>query len=245
MGSKKYKGKPCVYCVDGVSDDGEHIISRNFFPTTYRGNLPKAPACKRCNRGKSVLEHYLTAVLPFSSNHKTALKSQGEKVNRRLSKNLPLKNELRSGISPVWMTNDSDLPEETISLPFQPEKIIEYCEYIVRGLVWYEWDVIFPKEYVIEVMTLTQHGYSFFRDYILKMSPDFRRDKIYADGGFSYTCTRNSDDAAFSAWHLRFYEKLYLAGQTDEGGVEHIEICALTGPQSIRSIVKRFIGNAD
>ncbi len=107
MGSKKFKRKPCVYCVDGISEDGEHIISRKFFLPTYRGNLPKAPACKRCNKGKSILEHYLTAVLPFSSDHKTALKLQAGKVTRRLNKNLPLKNELRSGISPVWMTTDN------------------------------------------------------------------------------------------------------------------------------------------
>jgi len=69
MGSKKYKGKPCVYCVDGISIDGEHIISRKFFPEEFRDNLPKAPSCKQCNSDKSKLEHYLTAVLPFSSDH--------------------------------------------------------------------------------------------------------------------------------------------------------------------------------
>lgn len=49
MGSKKYKGKPCIYCVDGISGDGEHIISRKFFPEKFRGSLPKAPSCKQCN----------------------------------------------------------------------------------------------------------------------------------------------------------------------------------------------------
>ena len=245
MGSKKYKGKPCVYCVDGISGEGDHIISRKFFPVKFRGNLPKAPSCKQCNEVKSLLEHYLTAVLLFSSDHITALKSQGEKVNRRLNKNLPLKNDLRSGISPAWMPAKNGLLERTIAIPFQSEKLIEYCEYIVRGLVWHEWDVIVPKHYAIEVMSLTQHGYSFFRDYIFKLSPDLKRVRTYADGGFSYTCTRNSTDGAFSAWHLKFYEKINLSNQTMGDAIEFAEICALTGPPNIRKLIEPFKGITD
>ena len=143
------------------------------------------------------------------------------------------------------MPIENGSPEKTIALPFQSEKLIEYCEYIIRGLVWHEWDIIIPKKYVIEVMSLTQHGYSIFRDYILKLSPDLKREKMYADGGFSYTCTRNSIDAAFSAWHLKFYEKLYLSDQTEEGAVEFAEICAMTGPPNIRALIERFKGNTD
>jgi hypothetical protein len=243
MGSKKYKGKRCVYCVDGISDDGEHIISRKFFPAEFRANLPKAPSCRRCNEAKSQLEHYLTAVLPFSSNHITALKSQDEKVNRRLNKNLPLKNELRSGISSAWFPLKNGKVEKTIAIPFQSDKLIEYCEYIVKGLIWYEWDIIVPKHYVIEVMSLTQHGYAFFRDYIFKLSPDLKRERSFAEGGFSYTCTRNSTDGAFSAWHFKFYENIHLSDNTDEKSVEFAEICAMTGPPKIRTLIERFKGN--
>ncbi len=243
MGSKKYKGKSCVYCVDGISDDGEHIISRQFFPSNFRDNLPKAPSCKRCNEAKSQLEHYLTAVLPFSSNHTTALKSQKEKVNRRLNKNLPLKDKLRSGITDAWFPSKNGAVEKTIAIPFQTDKLIEYCEYIVKGLVWYEWHVIVPKQYVIEVMTLTQHGYSFFRDYIFTLSSDFRYERSFAEGGFAYTCIRNSTDAAFSAWHFSFYEKIHLSEDTDNKVVEFAEICAMAGPPTIRSLIDRFKGN--
>ena len=78
-------------------------------------------------------------------------------------------------------------------------------------------------------MPLTRdHGFIWFRD-VLEMSPEFRRDRIIAGGGFAYTCTRNRDDAAFSAWHLRFYDNLQLAGPTDDGQIWPIEFCALTG----------------
>jgi hypothetical protein len=244
MGSKKYKGKPCVYCVDGISIDGEHIISRKFFPDEFRDNLPKVPSCKQCNSAKSNLEHYLTAVLPFSSDHITALKSQAEKVNRRLNKNLPLKNELRTGISPAWFPVKNGSVEKTIAVPFQPKKLIEYCEYIVKGFIWHEWDVIIPRHYIIEVMFLTQHGYGLFRD-LLKLSPELRRQKSYANGGFSYTCTRNSTDGAFSVWHFKFYENIYLSDNTDENAVEFAEICALTSPPTIQGLIDRLIGDTD
>jgi hypothetical protein len=244
MGSKKYKGKPCVYCVDGISIDGEHIISRKFFPEEFRDNLPKAPSCKHCNTAKSKLEHYLTAVLPFSSDHITALKSQAEKVNQRLNKNLTLKNELRTGISPAWFPADNGSVEKTIAISFQPEKLIAYCEYLVKGFIWHEWDVILPKHYVIQVMSLTQHGYGLIRD-LLKLSPELRRQRSYADGGFSYACTRNSTDGAFTVWHFRFYENIHLSDNTDEKSVEFAEICALTGPPAIQGLIDRFIGNTD
>ncbi|OGP55550.1 MAG: hypothetical protein A2Y65_00905 [Deltaproteobacteria bacterium RBG_13_52_11] len=245
MGSKKYKGKPCVYCVDGVSSDGEHIISREFFPPTYRGNLPKAPACRPCNDRKSKLEHYLTTVLPFSSDHETALKAQTDKIAQRLYKNIALKNELRSGIIPVLMKTKNGSLEDTISLPFQPEKLTEYCKYIVRGLVWYEWNVIIPKDYIVEVMPFWQHSSGLFRDFVLSLSPDLQRHKILAKGGFEYTCTRNRDDAAFSAWQLKFYENMLIAAQLTEDKLECIELCALTGPPTIRPIIERLTGNSE
>jgi hypothetical protein len=137
------------------------------------------------------------------------------------------------------------LLEDTISLPFQPEKITEYCKYIVRGLVWYEWNVIIPKEYIVEVLPFRQHAYIFFHNHVLTMSPNFRRHGILACGGFEYTCTRSSTDAAFSAWHLKFYENMLLAGEVAKDKLECIEFCALTGPPTIRPIVERLRGNSE
>jgi hypothetical protein len=72
-----------------------------------------------------------------------------------------------------------------------------------------------------------------------------RIHKILARGGFAYTCTRNRDDAAFSAWHLKFYENMMIAGQVAEAKLECTEICALTGPLAIiKPIIERFRSNS-
>ena len=64
--SKRFRDKPCVYCLTNPSTTtGDHVFAREFFPEAARANLPKVPACESCNNEKSHLEHYLTAVLPF------------------------------------------------------------------------------------------------------------------------------------------------------------------------------------
>ena len=73
--SKKYKGKVCVYCAVRKSDSADHVVAREFFPDTHRDDLPKAPACQSCNRGKADLERKLTALLPFGSGHEAAVQT--------------------------------------------------------------------------------------------------------------------------------------------------------------------------
>lgn len=80
--SKKYKGKICVYCADAISVTGDHVFAREFFLETQRDNLPQVPACEKYNNRKSVLEHYLTTVLPLEG---TAVTQLFEFIARGLS----------------------------------------------------------------------------------------------------------------------------------------------------------------
>ena len=72
---KKYKDKVCVYCSEMLSTAGERIFAREFFLKHQRVNLPKAPSCNKCNGDKSLLEHYLTAILPFAGRDDDALEN--------------------------------------------------------------------------------------------------------------------------------------------------------------------------
>jgi hypothetical protein len=63
--SKKFRGKKCVYCCAAVSVTADHVFARELFLKSRRANLPKVPACNACNQKKSVLEHYVTTLLPF------------------------------------------------------------------------------------------------------------------------------------------------------------------------------------
>ena len=63
--SKKFKNKMCVYCGEAKSATADHVFSRELLLKAHRGDLPKVPACESCNHEKSVLEHYVSAILPF------------------------------------------------------------------------------------------------------------------------------------------------------------------------------------
>lgn len=242
MGSKKYKGKPCAYCADGVSDDGEHVVSRKFFPVEFRANLPKAPSCGRCNGEKAKLEHYLTAVMPIPSGHVTGLGSQVREITRRLNANKRLKDELRSGIAPALFRSADGTVEVTDSIPFDPEKLREYYTYVVKGLTWYEWETVVPEDHAIGVMLLTSHNYEIFCDHFLNVSAEFRADKSFAEGGLSYVGRKSSDGVGCNAWNIRLYEGFHVPGTTTDGETsEPVEVCALTGPPNMRKKIEELV----
>jgi hypothetical protein len=65
------------------------------------------------------------------------------------------------------------------------------------------------------------------------MSPELRIDASLLAGEFEYTFTRNSQDPALSAWHIRFYQTLNVAGPYKSAKLAMGHICALTGPESL------------
>jgi hypothetical protein len=97
MGSKKYKNKTCVYCAkEQASSTEDHIFAKEFFLENKRGNLPQVPACDACNNKKFELEHYLTSVLPFGGQHSDSIDNLSSKVPKRLRKNKPLHDKLKT-----------------------------------------------------------------------------------------------------------------------------------------------------
>ena len=103
MGSKRYRGKRCVYCGrDGASDTGDHVIARGFFLPSERGELPQVPACNQCNNEKSRLEHHLTTVLPFGARHAAASRTLNELVPGRLEHNERVHRDLLDAWNRQW-----------------------------------------------------------------------------------------------------------------------------------------------
>ena len=94
--SKNFKDKLCVYCAKDESVGADHVFAREFFLIYDRNDLPKVPACSKCNRDKSEMEHYAVSVLPFGGRHATALVYL-EMVPKRLQRNPPLHRSLVEG----------------------------------------------------------------------------------------------------------------------------------------------------
>src|SRR6185437_3332389 len=116
--SKRFRNKTCVYCArDGSSSTGDHIFAREFFPVERRNGLPMVPACVECNNAKSALEHYLTAVLPFGSQHPDAKAMLVNDVPRRLAKNQKLHQTLIAGSSKFEVVEGAERVER-MAIPF-------------------------------------------------------------------------------------------------------------------------------
>src|SRR5258708_40196385 len=94
--SKRFEGKDCACCpkVKAKATTDDHMFAREFFTLADRHNLPKAPACQKCNGDKGKFEHYLTATLPFAGRHAQAVENLQTGVPGRLGKNQKLNREL-------------------------------------------------------------------------------------------------------------------------------------------------------
>ena len=146
--SKKLKGKICIYCSKAAATTDDHVFAREFFLLEDRNNLPKAPACRKCNEQKSKLpQHYLTAVLPFAGRHDQAVDNLMQNVTRRLPKNRRLSKDLVGTMQPAWIREVSGLFLPTMTINFDSGKLEELLKLVARGLTWYHWKTYVGPEY--------------------------------------------------------------------------------------------------
>jgi len=160
MSSKKYKGKPCVYCVEAISTTGHHVIGRNFFLEHRRANLPQVPACKSCNSAKSELENYLMVVLGFGARHPDASVNLRTMILKRLNKNAGLRAELEAGFTKSGGT----------TIPFDHVRFNKLFAMIAQGLLWYHWQALLGPGYSAIAATFSDLGIGFFEQAVAKLS---------------------------------------------------------------------------
>jgi len=230
--SKKYKGKPCVYCVDALSTGADHVIAREFFSERWRQNLPKVPACDKCNSRKARFETVLTALIPLGSDHPVAVEIGAKVLHGRLAKNLALQRSMFASMQTVWREMPSALLLPSAMFGGHGHEFGELFGLIVRGLVWHEWQALIPKDYDVRVGTVPPEGRDDLRVTLLSCGSDHTVSRRFAGGGFVYTATRNATDAAMSMWELAFYDGSQMA--TPRGReIVTLFVFVLTGPRSI------------
>jgi hypothetical protein len=156
--SKKYRDKVCVYCAGAPSVTADHIIARQFFLSNRRSDLPKVPACEACNRQKSELEHYLTAVLPFGGRHPDATVALGTMVPKRLLKNRRLHEKLIVGLRRSTARHpDADSQAQTsLAIPIESVRLRQLFALITKGLVWYHWQTILGPGYSVRAEAISE-----------------------------------------------------------------------------------------
>lgn len=228
---KGYRGKPCVYCLEAESTDGDHILSRQFVLPEHRDNLPKVPACKRCNNEKSKLEHYLTAVMPFGGRHGEADRNLAEQAPGRLDRNERLRRELTEGTGRILVSSDGGTWEPEMTVPLDGRALETLFEYMTRGLAFHHWGLVFGPKFVVRAAFLGEAARGPFEDLIAKNAGERVRESI-GGGALEYEGALVGDGSGLTVWRMSLYGAI-VAGDGNGAGRE--EQCSaahcLTAPR--------------
>lgn len=228
MGSKRFKGLNCAYCVRKKSVTGDHILAREFFLPADRDHLPQAPTCEFCNNEKSKLEHYLTTILPFAGRHKQSFENLTSLTPKRLNKNQALKRELQNGHTQLNLI-ENGLDSRATALPIRQGTIEALFSYVVRGLSWHHWETYLDPESEIESLALTSEGSKFFQDNFFSLRPGKHIFANIGSGTVIYEGIQGIDSPQISIWRFRFYGGMMLTDTVSRDFSN--EIGVISGPR--------------
>jgi hypothetical protein len=227
--ARKFANTTCVYCATRSATTRDHVFARKFFRVEHRRDLPQVPACRPCNKKKSDLEHYLTAVLPFGGRHTDAAANLADAAPRRLAGNLALWRRLAAGMSRVW-TREGGVYVRTSVLPFEPEKLTKLFAFIAKGLAWHHWRVVVASDAGVWASVLTSAGERLLTS---RMPPAEMRVSASPGGGtFSYEGAQGLDSPNMTIWMFSVYGGLKFTGDPGAPHEEASKIGVVTASES-------------
>jgi hypothetical protein len=219
------------------------VFARAFFQEEDRGNLPKAPACERCNGDKSRAEHYLTAVLPFGGRHAQAVETLNAGVPGRLTKNRKLHKELARTSEPAWLREDTGLYVPTGRFTFDSVQLEELLKYIGRGLAWHHWKAYLRPEDYVSVMFLTDMMTATFQQMIGGWTVARRVTNNLGRGAVQYESVQATDPAELTVWCVSMYGGVVLSSEARQPGSDAPSLCrwwVITGPREVGELIERL-----
>jgi hypothetical protein len=229
---KRFKGKTCVYCATaGASETGDHILAREFVPVARRSQIPQVPACRRCNKDKSDLEHYLTAVLLFGGRHADAAANLQNDGLRRLEKNQKLHRELARGRSRLWTKEPSGFLVNALTVPIDGKKVEKLIGLIARGLIWHHWEIVLGPECFVDLLSLTARDEALFQRFA-EMNAIHRVKEDIGDGALVYEGAQGTDNPEVSVWKISILGGVKMTAMNDEDSTSRFGV--MTGPQAIK-----------
>ena len=175
----------------------------NFFLPEKRSNLPKVPACKKCNGDKSELEHYLTAVCPLGACHADAALHLAEMVPPRLAKNRKLHYKLAQERDYLWVYQNC-LFRPTLKIPFDSTKLNQLFCLIIRGLLWHHWGVLLTSEVFVRAGCLIDKAEQLFQTFFNRNATQ----RVICDlgnGTIHYEGVQGVDSPYLSLWKFLIY----------------------------------------
>lgn len=230
--SKRYRGKTCVYCCKPESSEtADHVLARQFVLERSRAGLPKVPACGPCNRAKSQLEHYLTAVMPFGGTHPDATEALTSLVPPRLEKNRKIQRHLADGMERRYSTDATGKWFSYGAVPIDVDLLIELYEHIVRGLAYWHWELLLPPGDCLVAARFIRSDMPFFEQ-LLKQNAARRLQESIGNGALVYEGAQSTDPKTLTIWKIALMGAKF---STDQVGQVASWAYVLTAPSSSRS----------
>jgi hypothetical protein len=164
---REFRNQLCAYCGATVAESDDHIFAKEFFLPRDRDNLPKAPACKKCNNEKSKAEDYCLVVLPFAARHPSAHENLATLMPRRIRHRSKqrLRETCRNGMDRIWVREvPGALIQPTMTIPMNNERVNKFFQFIVKGLVWWHWRAYVLGRSSVRVMNFNEEGEMRFKD---------------------------------------------------------------------------------
>ncbi len=211
MSKKKLKGKICAYCFRVPATTDDHIFARQFFSVQDRADLPKAPACADCNRKKSLLEHYLTAVLPFGGRHVDAVEDLLGGVPKRLDRNQRLARDLAMTTRRAWLREGQGICQETRSFAFDGRNLDQLLRLIGRGLAWRHWRIYLGSSDRVYVQFLSDADSHALMRSMQQMTPAEHVEVDLAGGTVHYFGARAMQPPQLTIWAVQMFGGVVLA----------------------------------
>jgi len=177
-----------------------------------RANLPKVPACRACNNAKSELEHYLTAMMPFGAQHMDAGAGL-EMIPPRLAKNGKLQRALAEAFRHQFISINGSPWQLKTSLPLDGHRLSKLFEYILRGLAFHHWQLIFRDDCFVNASYLNEEGRAAFEK-LLHLQAVQRIANDLGEGVFVYEGAQSGGHPAITVWRMSLY------GAEVDGGAE-------------------------
>jgi len=224
---KKLAGMTCVYCATAPAVTMDHVFARSFFAQTQRGNLPQVPACDACNNEKAILEHYLATVLLFGGRHPDASRWLVEMGERRLAQNEKIRRDLAASMRYTKIKDAAGLESEVMTLDFDGSRLERLFAFIVRGLAWVHWQVLFDERHAVSVVSLTSVAQQF-------VTPQFdlrARDRAsgnLGNGTFVYEGAQGVNYPELSLWRFGVYGNAQVSGDISEPNEQSLGLFAFT-----------------
>lgn len=243
--SKAFKGKPCVYCVEAEAQTADHVIARAFFLPGTAENLPKIPACAKCNNEKSKIEHYLAAVMPFGGMHPTAASTLSILTPPRLAKNRKLHRTLADEMATMFTSRDGGPWTPEMTVPIDGKELERLFALIARGLAWHHWKVFLDSEHIVLAGFLSGMGTKLFEG-LLALGAREREAGNFGDGVFSYEGVQSAECPELTVWRMSLYGA-EVGGDPRHPLVRCGNAYALTAPRKWRAtgMLLELMGKAE